>query len=340
MKPLLTGLPEFGPGREFERILSVLRGGPHAGRRGAGRTHALLGPGDDAAVLADGTVISTDLGIEGIHFRLEWISAREAGYRTAASGLSDMAAMGAEPTGVLASAAAPGDGRGVEDLMAGVNDLLSEIGVELLGGDLARSPGPMILDIVSVGRTERPVCRSGAHVGDDLWVTGVLGGAAAAAVLWTAGERVPPALRSAFARPCPRVDEGRWLAHVGVTAGIDLSDGLASDAAHLAAASGARAVLEAGTVPLDPALGRVELPGGMQAIDLAIGGGDDYELLVASPPGRLAERREEFEGRFGLSLTRVGRIAEGSGVFLEFGDARAVRPLAGQGFDHFRRARP
>ena len=340
MKPLRAGLPEFGPGREFERILSVLRAGPSARCRGAGRSRALLGPGDDAAVLPGGTVISTDLGIEGVHFSLEWISAREAGYRTAASGLSDLAAMAAEPTGVLASAAAPGDGRGVEDLMAGVSDLLSEIGVELLGGDLARSPGPMILDIVSVGRTERPVCRSGAGVGDDLWVTGVLGAAAAAAALWASGERVSPALRSAFARPRPRVEEGRWLAHAGVTAGIDLSDGLASDAAHLAAASGARAVLEAGAVPSDPALAGVELPDAMQAIDLALGGGDDYELLVASPPGRLEERREEFEGRFGVPLTRVGRIAEGSGAFLELGDAGGVRPLAGKGFDHFRRARP
>ena len=339
MKPLRAGLPEFGPGREFERILSVLRAGPPAGRRRAGRSGALLGPGDDAAVLPGGTVISTDFGIEGIHFRLEWISAREAGYRTAASGLSDMAAMAAEPTGVLASAAAPGDGRGVEDLMAGVSDLLSEVGVELLGGDLARSPGPMILDIVSVGRTERPVYRSGARVGDDLWVTGVLGAAAAAVALWASGEPVPPALRSAFARPRPRVEEGRWLADAGVTAGIDLSDGLASDAAHVAAASGARAVLEAGAVPLDPALGGVELPGGMQLIDLALGGGDDYELLMAAPPGRLEDRREEFEGRFGVSLTRVGRIAEGSGVFLEPGGDGAVRPLAGEGFDHFRKAR-
>lgn len=339
MKPLRAGLPEFGPGREFERILSVLRAGPPAGGRVAGESRALLGPGDDAAVLPGGTVISTDMGIEGVHFRLEWISAREAGYRTAASGLSDMAAMAAEPTGVLASAAAPGDGRGVEDLMAGVSDLLSEVGVELLGGDLARSPGPMILDIVSVGRTERPVCRSGARVGDDLWVTGVLGAAAAATALWASGERVPPALRSAFACPRPRVKEGRWLAHAGVTAGIDLSDGLVSDAAHVAAASGARAVLEAGAVPIDPALAGVELPGGIQPIDLALGGGDDYELLVASPPGQLEECREKFEGRFGVSLTRVGRIAEGSGVFLD-GGADAVRSLAGQGFDHFRRAHP
>ncbi len=336
MKTLQAPLPAFGPGPEFERILAILRNGP-AGRIASGRgPAALLGPGDDAAVLPGGIVISTDIGIEGVHFRLEWISAREAGYRIAAAGLSDLAAMGAVPAGILASAAAPGDGRGAEELMAGVNTLLGELDTQLLGGDLARSPGPLILDIVSVGWTDDPLLRSGAGVGDELWVTGVLGGAAAAVALWESGESVPAGFRRAFASPRPRVAEALWLARAGVTAGIDLSDGLASDAAHLGAASGVGVLLEAGAVPLDPALGEVELPGAATPLDLALAGGDDYELLVASPAGCLEERRGEFEERFGVPLTRVGRVTEGSGVVLDPGRAGRAGPLLRGGFDHFR----
>ena len=337
MRTLRAGPPAFGPGKEFERILAILRDGAPRRTEGTCGPGVLLGPGDDAAVLSGGVVISTDLGIEGVHFRLEWISGEEAGYRIAAAGLSDLAAMGAVPVGILASAGAPGDGRGAEELMAGVCALLREVGIELLGGDLARSPGPLILDVVSVGWTEDPVLRSTAGAGDELWVTGVLGGAAGAVALWESGESVPAGLRGAFASPRPRVAEARWLASAGVTAGIDLSDGLAGDAAQLAAASGVGVLLEAGAVPLAPGLGEVELPGGAKPLDLALAGGEDYELLVASPPGRLGERRGEFEARFGTPLTRVGRVTEGSGVRLDAGGPGGARPLRRGGFDHFGR---
>lgn len=321
--------PAFGPGREFRRILSILADAPAAAGGVA------VGPGDDAAVLEDGIVLSTDLAVEGVHFRLDWISAVEAGYRSAASAVSDLAAMAAEPVGVLVSAAAPGDGAAVEELMRGVKALAADVGASLLGGDLARSPGPLILDVVSVGRSSRPLLRSGARKGDELWVTGTLGGAAAAVALWNAGEPVPPDLRRAFAAPRPRLSEARWLLEAGARAGIDLSDGLAGDAAHIGAASGLAVVLDPDALPVHPLLADLSLPADTTALDLVLHGGDDFELLVAAPPGGLAGVVEDFAQRFGLPLTRVGRLEEGSGVCLATGDSPDRVPVARGGYDHF-----
>jgi thiamine-monophosphate kinase len=319
----------LGRGAEFDRIRQIL-GGPDRLASGV-----LVGPGDDATVLEGGLVISTDLSIEGIHFRLDWIAVEEAGYRAAAGGLSDLAAMGAEPVGILASVAAPGTGEQAVALMEGVKRLAAEHGAPLLGGDLTRSHGPLLVDIVSVGRADVPLLRSGAEEGDELWVTGALGAAAAAAALWSAGRPVSPELRRAFAAPRPRIQEARWLVAAGARAGLDLSDGLAGDAGHLAAASGVAVVLEEGSVPVNPALAGAGLPEGTEALALALHGGEDYELLVAAPPGAIGGRVEEFRRRFDLTLSRVGRVTRGEGVFLEApGTGELRRPDRG-GFDHF-----
>ena len=326
--------PALGPGGEFERIRSFLRGAPPL--PGSVR----VGPGDDAAVLSDGTVLSTDLAIEGVHFRLDWITAEEAGYRSAASAVSDLAAMAAEPIGVLVSVAAPGDGELAEEVMAGVKRLAGDVGAALLGGDLTRSPGPLLLDVVSVGRTDRALLRSGAAAGDELWVTGALGAAAAAVALWDSGRTVPAPLRDAFVRPRPRLREARWLVEAGATSGIDVSDGIAGDAAHIAAASGVAVVLERDALPVHATLHDVALPEGRDALALALHGGDDYEILVGAPAGRLGPRAEEFARKFDLSLTRVGRVESGKGVFLETARPAARVPLTRGGFDHFAPAVP
>lgn len=294
-----------------------------------------VGPGDDAAVLSNDVVISTDLAMEGVHFDLDWVSPTEAGYRSAAAGVSDLAAMAAEPIGILASIAAPGDGAVTEDLMAGVRNLASELGMSILGGDLTRSPGPIVLDIVSIGLAAKPLLRSGAQVGDELWVTGVLGGAAAAVALWREGWDVPEALRRRFASPSPRLAEARWLDGVGLHSGLDLSDGLAGDAGHIAAASGVAVVLDSEMLPLDPELEGLSLPQGFTALDLALHGGDDFELLVSTPAGRLRGSVEEFQRRFGIPLSQVGRVAEGIGVWLESQDSEGLKPIARGGYDHF-----
>jgi len=338
----------LGPGVEFDRIRSILSG---SSTRGKG---IVLGPGDDGCILEGGWILSTDIAIEGVHFRLDWISPREAGYRAAAAAVSDLAAMGAGAVGLLTSVAAPGDGSMAEEVMAGVRDLATDVGAELLGGDLTRSGGPLILDVVSVGRSTSPLLRSGASEGDELWVTGHLGGAAGAVRLWEAGQPVPPELREAFTAPTPRLGEARWLADAGVRAAIDLSDGLVGDAGHIAAASGLAAVLEESEVPVHPALlnGISSLLAGTAgtavhstpkagpdplppALHLALHGGEDYELLVAAPPGVLGPKVDEFAVTFDLSLRRVGRMASGEGVLLDPGGGRPPVSPGHGGFDHF-----
>ena len=221
---MVTGL---GPGREFDLIRSFLDAG------GAEPGPAVrVGPGDDCAVVtADGLAISVDMTVEDVHFRRAWLEPDEVGYHAAAAALSDLAAMAARPIGVLASIA--------------------------LGGDLTRSPVPLVVDVTAIGEAPRPVLRAGARPGEEVWVTGQLGAAAAAVEAWLAGREPDPAARSAFARPTPRTREALWLAGRGVpSAMVDLSDGIAGDAGHLAAASGVRLVIRARALPVACTAGR------------------------------------------------------------------------------------
>ena len=328
---------ELGEGAEFDLIRSFLN---DASEPGPG---VRVGPGDDALVLDDGTVISTDVSVEDVHFRRAWLDPREIGYRATAAGLSDLAAMAAEPVGALVSLALSAqDAKGLGPrVMAGVREALDGVGGALLGGDLSASPGPLVLDVVSIGRVEHPVLRDGARPGDEVWVTGRLGGAAAAARLWREGETPGPALREAFARPGPRVREALWLAREAtVRALVDVSDGLAGDAGHLSAAGRVAVVLEAERIPVHPGLGSTvdeEGIGGVPPLELALRGGEDYELLLAAEPGGVEPLAEEFSVRFGLALTRVGRVEEGEGVhLLRPGTSTPIRLEAG-GFSPFER---
>ena len=313
----------LGPGREFDEIRRVLEGAP------ALPDDVLVGPGDDAAVVAPDLVVSTDLAVEDVHFHLDWITAREAGMRAVGAAVSDLAAMGGEFIGVLASVAMPSSGRAGPELMDGVRKRTEALGGHLLGGDLTRSPGPLVVDVVALGRARRPLLRSGARPGDELWVTGALGAAAGAVRCWREGQTPPPALRNAFVHPEPRLEEARWLAsQLHITAAIDLSDGLAGDAGHMAAASKVAIRLEADALPLAPGLAD-------HSLELALHGGEDYELLLASDPGALSERVvTAFVQRFGLPLTCVGRVEGEVGVSLVPPGGGAARPLRRGGFDH------
>lgn len=331
----------LGPGGEFDRIRAFLAGAPGPG------PGVRVGPGDDALVLADGTVVSTDLSVEDVHFRRRWLDFREVGYRAAAAGLSDLAAMGAEPVGALVGLAlSPAEAAEVgSEIVAGVREALDGVGGALLGGDLSTSPGPLFIDVVSLGRADRPILRDGARPGDELWVTGRLGGAAEAVRLWEEGSGPEPGLREAFARPKPRIREALWLAREAeVRALIDLSDGLAGDAGHLAAAGGVRAVIEADRVPVHPALSRAAAGEGAgdraaahegEELERALRGGEDFELLLAASAGSVDPLVDEFSVRFGLALTRVGRVEEGEGVHLLRPGADGPVPLEGGGFSHF-----
>jgi thiamine-monophosphate kinase len=295
-----------------------------------------VGPGDDAAVLEGGWVITTDMSVEDVHFRRAWLSDREIGYRAAAGALSDIAAMAATPVGVLVSLAAPRGGAvDMEAVHAGVRELAASVGAQVIGGDLSRSPGPLVLDIVALGRAAWPVLRDGAEVGDEVWVTGTLGASAAAVRIWEEGREPPQELRAAFARPQPRIDAARCLVdHELVDALIDVSDGIAGDVGHIAAASGVRITLDADAIPV--ARAAVAAIGKEAALDAALHGGEDYELCFVTDPG--AVDAGYFARRHGLLLTRVGRVSEGEGVWIRESDGSERRMDRG-GFDHWSEAR-
>jgi len=329
----------MGPGAEFDRIRGFLKGLPDA-------PGVRVGPGDDGAVLADGTVLSSDLSIEGTHFRLDWVTPEEAGYRATAAALSDLAAMAARPLGVLVSVAVRAPGSLSAPIMAGVRAAAAASGAPLLGGDLTRSPGPVVVDVMVVGRADPPLLRSGARPGDELWVTGFLGAAAAAIEAWEAGRTPDARAREAYCRPLPRIEPARWLVtEVGARAGLDLSDGLAGDAAHLAAASGVGIELDAAALlevaHRTPGEGRACALGDAlddaldNALRRALHGGEDFELLVALPPGLGQARVEEFGRRFDLPLSRVGRVVVGHDVRLRPRGDGPPHLLSSGGWDHF-----
>ncbi|HEX6324052.1 MAG TPA: thiamine-phosphate kinase, partial [Vicinamibacterales bacterium] len=293
--------------------------------------------GDDCAVIdAKRLAISTDMSVEEVHFRREWLEPARIGRRAAIAALSDLAAVAARPLGALVSLAMPGTDPpevGAE-IMAGLRDAIEHAGATLLGGDLTRSPAPIVIDVVVLGDVERPILRSGARPGDSLWVTGTLGGAESAVSDLLDGRTPDPAALLAFIAPTARIDEALWLAERDVLhAMIDLSDGLAGDAGHLAAASSARIIVDGPALPVHPA---ARAHGDDAALALALGGGDDYELCFAAAPHAVEALRDEFTRTFGVPLTRVGEVVEGSGVVLRDNDGR-LRGMPVEGFSHFTR---
>jgi thiamine-monophosphate kinase len=246
---------------------------------------------NDAAELEEGRVVTQDALVEGVHFRLDWISWRDLGYRAAAVNLSDLAASGAEPEGLVVTLAAPPETE-LDDVLA-LYEGLAEAGVPVIGGDTSAA-GRLLLSVTALGRSERVPGRGGARPGDLLVLTGPLGGAAVAF------------REQRYVRPPLRLDEGRSLARTA-TAMLDVSDGIAVDAGHIAARSGCRVVIE---------LERVPLAEGATIDDL--GFGEDYELLAAV---------EDPQG-----FAEIGRCEEGEGVELLLAGEPAQLP----GFEHFR----
>ena len=324
----------LGAGGEFDLIRRFYPRGAAAGPRADVR----VGAGDDCAVVAgDGIALSVDLSVEGVHFRRDWLRPREIGYRAAAGALSDLAAVAARPVGILVSLALPARDAGATAvaLMEGARACAASVGAALLGGDTSRTDGPAVIDVTVVGECPRPVLRSGALPGDEVWVTGELGGAAAFVARKTRGERPDPGARRRFAAPVPRVREARWLAERELPAAmIDLSDGLAGDATHIAAASGVALLVAPEVVPVDPAARRAARGDRAQALRLALAGGEDYELCFTARKGSVQGYAVEFERTFGVRLTCVGRVGGGDGVWLVDAEGRR-RPVGMRGYRHF-----
>ncbi|MDT5268404.1 MAG: thiamine-monophosphate kinase [Acidobacteriota bacterium] len=310
----------------------------------------LQGIGDDAAVLRPRAgfdlVITTDLLVEDVDFRLGggWTSPRDLGHKALAVSLSDAAAMGARPHFCLLSVGVPRAlwrSRFLEKFYEGVRALAEVYGVRIIGGDTSRTPGGVVIDSIVMGevRRGRALTRGGARAGDQIFVTGALGGAAAglkileSVAVQTSRKRSERGLVLRQRRPEPRVEWGALLSEKGLaTSLIDLSDGLSSDLVHVCRESNVGARLDASLLPLDPQLARAGVDAD-EALKLALDGGEDFELLFTAAP-RQASRLPREVG--GVPVTRVGEVTGESGKvrLIRDGKARLLKP---GGFEHFSR---
>ena len=254
----------------------------------------LIGPGDDAAVLRVKTghvVVSTDLMVEGRHFRREWASAEDVGHRAAAQNLSDVNAMGGRATSLTIGLAAPADlpVQWALDFARGFADECALVGASVVGGDVTRSDQLVIAVTVLGACTQAPVVRSGAEPGDVLAICGRQGWAAGGLAVLGRGFRSPRVLVEAYRRPEPPYDAGRVAAEAGATAMIDVSDGLLADAGHVAQGSGVSIDVHRSAFEVPEPLQAVGAALGADPLQFILGGGDDHALLATFPEGSVPE---------------------------------------------------
>ncbi len=300
-------------------------------RRVAPPPGVLLGIGDDAALLAPpestrALAASCDALVEGSHF-LAGATPEDLGWKALAVNLSDLAAMGAQPRHALLALTLPdGDVGWLQRFLDGFLALAEVQGVTLVGGNLARGPRQIAVTVLGEVAPARALRRSGGRPGDRLWVTGCLGGAAAALAAERHGREAPAFWRRRLWRPEPRVGAGLALAGLA-RAAIDLSDGLLADLMHLCEASGVGAELDLATLPLAPGLEGLAKE---ERLRLALSGGEDYELLLALPPG--LDPRASCPPE--IPLTAIGYLSESPGIRLREAEG-AVREVGAAGWDHF-----
>jgi thiamine-monophosphate kinase len=271
----------------------------------------LVGPGDDAAVLRVRTghvVVSTDLMVEGRHFRRDWASAEDVGHRAAAQNLSDINAMGGTAHSLTIGLAAPADlpAAWAVDFARGFAEECGLVGASVVGGDLTRATEVVIAVTVVGACAQAPVLRSGAEAGQVLALTGRQGWAAGGLAVLGRGFRSPRVLVEAYRRPEPPYAAGPAAAAAGATAMIDVSDGVVADAGHLATGSGVRIDLRRDAFEVPEPLHAVAAATGSDALDLILGGGDDHALLATFDEAAVPE-----------GWTVVGTVSEGEGVTVD-----------------------
>lgn len=332
-------LAELGEGRLLDRLAAQAQGRQHP--------QVILGSGDDAAALlvpAGACVVTTqDALVEDVDFRRAWSTPSAVGSKALALSLSDLAAMGAHPLACTATVCAPPETR-VDDLLALQAGLLlrgGKAGCPLVGGDLSAIDGPLVVDVCALGTAlpGRLLRRDAGRVGDLLVVTGTLGRAAAGLALLEGSVAAAPTDASWAARARAlqthgraRLREGMALAAAGVRCAGDVSDGVAVDAARTAASSGCAAEIWADALPVDEQLRRLD---GDAWLDLALGGGEDFELLAAVSPAALERLLASWERPPLAPLQVIGRLVEGRGLRLLEGRDGSELPLPQARSRHF-----
>jgi thiamine-monophosphate kinase len=273
--------------------------------------HVLVGPGDDAAVLRirnGHVVVSTDVLVEGRHFRRDWASAADIGHRAAAANLSDVNAMGGRAHSLTIGLAAPRDlpAQWALDFAQGFADECALVGASVVGGDLASADQIVVAVTVLGACTASPVLRSGAEPGDVLALCGRQGWAAAGLTVLGRGFRSPRVLVEAYRRPEPPYDAGPIAADAGASAMIDVSDGLLADAGHVAEASGVAIDVRRDAFEVPEPLLAVAAATGVDPLQFLLGGGDDHALLATFPDRSVPD---------GWQV--IGSVTEGSGVTVD-----------------------
>lgn len=320
----------------------------------------VIGPGDDAAVIEPERgaldVLTTDAQVDGVHFDRRFVPPDAIGHRALAVNLSDLAAMGAQPRAALLSLVLPGDldTAVVDGILDGLLALAARHRVALVGGNIAQSPGPLVLDVTATGsvRPRRVLTRSGARPGDEVYVTGSIGGAVVGlrSLQDKAGRLEGRPLRNhvevveadfevglceqRYMRPEPRVRAGLLLGrNRAATACIDLSDGLADGVRQIAAASGVGIAIDEDAIPVAGGVRDYHREHGHDPVCAVLAGGDDYELLFTARPslrGRLRAVRQQVGG---LPITKIGVVTKGSQLVLRTASGDRDLPA---GFEHFR----
>jgi thiamine-monophosphate kinase len=274
----------------------------------------LVGPGDDAAVLRirnGHVVVSTDVLVEGRHFRRDWASAADIGHRAAAANLSDVNAMGGRAHSLTIALAAPGDlaAAWALEFAQGFADESALVGASVVGGDLTSADSLVVAVTVLGSCTQSPVLRSGAEPGDVLALCGRQGWAAAGLAVLGRGFRSPRVLVEAYRRPEPPYDAGPIAAEAGATSMIDISDGLLAEARHLSEESGVAIDVHREAFDVPEPLHAVGAATGADPLSFILGGGDDHALLATFPSGDVPE-----------GWTVIGVVSEGSGVTVDGGE--------------------
>jgi thiamine-monophosphate kinase len=317
----------------------------------------LIGVGDDAAVVETGalTLVTTDVLVEGVHFRREWGPAQLVGRKALTVNLSDIAAMAGVPRFAVVSLCLPSDLTMdyVDGLYDGLLERAAETGVLLVGGNVSSTPGPLTIDVTLLGQGDKLMRREGAQPGDLVVVTGTLGAAAAGLGFLERGTRMGPdgtilenggwagdpasllACVRAQLDPTPPLAFGRALAeHEIVHAAMDLSDGLSGDLFTLCQESNVSAWIDSERLPVDPSAAQLEKEGGPDGFSLALHGGEDYQLLLAVPPAAL-DALKDVAVVWDLPVTVVGEFADGPPVVsMKFGDR--LKKLRAKSHEHFK----